>query len=275
MQSATRSAEIGFTEPANALVSFGHTHIGGRTTLSLRTTEKPEFRVMKSRGSAGFTLVLADTANQLDPSPVMSGGLVRSVEVTSVGEDLIVQIATRHSEAEVRSKTGYDRIRGEHLFSLDLTEPGVRLPGPAVIRREVGRFAFTLGDRCHERFEEVLRERLDAESLARASRSMGGLTDLYRREAMLRLGRLDHGQVWTLSGERFRTGSALELEVALQSASSIPGYLALLGAYARTQEDSGTVLRSLVVPDLDAATFAPIHEAAEAAWRGCRRARSR
>jgi hypothetical protein len=257
----------------NALVALFHEHIGGRTTLTLRTTEKPEFRVMKGRRFGGFNLVLTQTAVRLESDELPTGGLVRSLQTTQLGEDLVVRVETRDSDVDIRSKAGRDPIRDEHLFTLDLTEPNSRAPSPERISREVAAGAYTRGDPCHERFEGSLRGALEPERLARAFGSPGTLADLYRRQAMRALGRLDQGQVRTVAGERFRTGSALELELALQNAGQVEGYLALLGAYARTEEDPATVLRSLVAPDLHPEAFKPVYEVAKDAWRDCRRRR--
>ena len=45
--------------------------------------------------------------------------------------------------------------------------------------------------------------------------------------------------------------------------------------YARTQEAPAIVLRSLVVPEMAPAVFAPIYESASAVWKGCTRGASR
>ena len=82
---------------------------------------------------------------------------------------------------------------------------------------------------------------------------------------MKRLGRLERGSVKTLSGESLRTGSPLELEMALQTGAQVKGYLGLLGAFARTQPDPALALRSLIAPELPADEFAPIYAEAEAA----------
>jgi hypothetical protein len=259
----------------NALVLVSHAHIGGRTTLTLRMTERPEFRVMKSRGSSDFSLVLAETASRLEDSPLPSGGLVRELAVTQLGEDLVVRVGTDNPDVEVRSKDSYDAIREEYLFILDLSAPGSRPPTPERIRRDVAGARFSLNDPCNGRFERTLRDTLDPDQIGRGIRSTGTLAQLYRREVMLALGRLDQGRVRTVGGERFRTGSALELELAMQNAAFVEGYMALLGAYARTTADPPTALRSLLVPDMAPAGFAPLYKSAETVWKACRRAGSR
>jgi hypothetical protein len=259
----------------NALVSLSHAHIGDRTTLALRMTERPEFRVMRSRGSSDFSLVLAETATRLEASPLPSGGLVRELAVTQLGEDLIIRVQPEDPDVEIRSKENYDAIREEYLFILNLSREGSRPPSPERIRRDIAGGKFAVDDPCHLRFERALRDALDPDHISSGMRSTGTLAQLYRREAMLALGRLDRGRVSTVGGERFRTGSSLELELALQNAALVEGYLALLGAYARTTEDPPTALRSLLVPDMAPTGFAPLYQSAENVWKECRRGGSR
>jgi len=104
-----------------------------------------------------------------------------------------------------------------------------------------------------------------------ALRPSGGITDLYRREAMLRLGRFREGSVRTEAGETLRTGSSLEMALALQSAATVEGYLALLGALARSEPQPEQTMRSLVAPQLSNSEFAPIYEVVEGARRSCHR----
>jgi hypothetical protein len=252
----------------NALVFLGHTHLRQRTTLTLRTQKEPEFRVSKSRGQAGFTLALTQTADRLQPKPKVSGGHVRGVEVAQVGEDLLLRIDTDSPDVEARSKQSYDPIRQEHVFLLDFVPTGERAPSPDDVRADLERLPFAPGDRCASAMEASLRARIEAEVIARAHRPSGSLADLDQRQAMLKLGRFDHGTVQTVAGETLRTGNPLELELALQGAGSVRGYLGLLAAYARTQPESDTALRSLVAPDMPAEEFTPIWNAAQAACGG-------
>ncbi len=252
----------------NALVFLGHTHLRQRTTLTLRTQKEPEFRVSKSRGQAGFTLALVQTADKLQPKSKLSGGHVRGVEVAQVGEDLLLRIETDSADIEARSKQSYDPIRQEHLFLLDFVPAGERSPSPEDVRADLERLPFAPGDRCASAMEATLRAQLEAEVIARAHRPSGSLADLYQRQAMLRLGRFDHGTVQTVAGETLRTGNPLELELALQGAGSVRGYLGLLAAYARAQPESDTALRSLVAPDMPAEKFAPIWNAVQVACGG-------
>jgi hypothetical protein len=253
----------------NALVALTDTHLAGRTTLTFRTTKEPELRVMKSRGASGFTISLSETANQLPSDSKVAGGRIQGLEVAQVGEDLLVRVDTDGSDVEARSRQSYDPIRKEHLFVVDLLKEGTRRPTQHQVRAELERIPLGTELRCALRFEEVLRSEIDPEVIARGLRPSGSVADLYRREAMLRLGRLDQGRVRTLEGEVLRTGSPIELELALQSGSTVKGYIGLLGAVARTQPEPALAMRSLVAPEMGAAEFDPIYERAAAARRTC------
>ena len=117
----------------------------------------------------------------------------------------------------------------------------------------------------------MLREQVGDAELADAFRPSGELADLYRREAMMRLGRFHEGTVKTDAGETLRTGSSLELALAMQSAPRVDGYLALLGALARSEPQPDNALRSLVAPGRSPAEFEPIYAAAENARKDCHR----
>ncbi len=252
----------------NALVFLGHTHLRQRTTLALRTLKEPELRVSRSSGQAGFTLALTQTADKLSPKSRVAGGHVRGVEVAQVGEDLLLRIDTDSAGVEARSKQSYDPIRQEHVFLLDFVLAGERAPSAEEVLGELERAPFSPGDRCASAMEEALRSRIESEVIARAHRPSGSLADLYQRQAMLRLGRFDHGTVQTVSGETLRTGNPLELELALQGAGSVRGYLGLLAAFSRTQPEADTALRSLIAPDMSTDEFEPIWKAALAACGG-------
>ncbi|MCP4004012.1 MAG: hypothetical protein GY725_07440 [bacterium] len=255
----------------NNLVFFGHTDLAGRTTLTLRTTEEPDVRVSKSRGFAGFTLALAETADKLEDGGAVSGGHVTSVEVAQVAEDVLVRVKTLNADVEVRSKNGFDPIRKEHILTLDLMEKGTRTPSGAQIRSALQVPGFSLGDPCLRIGADVLRRDIDPQLLARAFRPTGSLADLFRREALKRLGRLNKGTIRTDSGDMLRTGSPIELELGLQTASRVIDYFELLIAFARTRPDPQTSLRSLVAPEMGSAAFAPLWSEIEASRDGCGR----
>ncbi len=246
----------------NSLVFLGHTHIAGRSTITLRTSEEPEMSVSRARGSNSFTLALAKTANKLEQVPESGSGHLEALTVDQLGEDLVVRVVTRLDDAEVRSKSSYDPIRKEHVFVLDVMRKGSRPPSSGQVRRQLEQVSFALGSRCHAQYGAALRERLDDQMLARAFRPSGGLAGFYQTEAMKRLGRLNTGKVDTLAGESYRIGSPIELALAMQSAPTVRDYLALLGALAETQPDPAEFLRALLAPEMAPGDFAKIYQQA-------------
>ncbi len=255
----------------NSLVFLGQTSFAGRTTVVLRTTEQPEVRLTKTTRSSGFTIALTRTALKLESTASGSGARLRSIDASQVGEDAIVRIETDSPDTEVRSKQSFDPVSSHYVYTFDLVLPGATAPSDAAIRARLDATPYTPSPACDARYAEPLRAKLGEAAIADALRPSGGITDLYRREAMLRLGRTHSGVVRTTSGESLRTGSALELALALQSAANVEGYLALLGALARSEPEPADALRSLIAPQLSAAEFAPIYDAAEAARASCHR----
>jgi len=253
----------------NTLVAFGHTYIAGRTTLLIYTKEEVQFRVSRNGSSAGFVLALPKTADGLEQRPLVSGGEVERVGVAQVGEDILIRVSTRDPEFEVRSKQSYNPIRDQHILVLDVMAEGARRPAADALRRALERLSYRPRESCHPGVERTLRARLDPSAVTKAFRPSGSIVDSYRREAMLILGRLDRGTVHTLAGEDLRTGSPIELELALQTALTVEGYLGLLAAFARSQDEPASVLRSLLVPDMSPGDFVPIYAAAETAWTRC------
>ncbi len=253
----------------NSLVGLSKTHLAGRTTLTFRTTKEPELRVMKSRGFDGFTISMSETAKQLPNEATVSGGWIEGIEVAQAGEDLLVRIETKGSDIEARSKQTYDPVRREHVFAVDLLKEGTRRPNSQQVRAEFEAVPFSPGDACALAFENTIRSEMEADVISRGIRASGSVADVYRREAMLRLGRLDQGQVRTLDGEVLRTGSPIELELALQSGATVPGYIALLGEFARTQAEPALTMRSLIAPEMDPQEFEAIYRKATDARRSC------
>ena len=84
----------------NALIDIVHTYIAGRTTLSLHTTESPEFRISRSRDASSFVLALTKTADKLEPRPRIQGGPLRELEVTQVGEDILLRLSMDSTSLE-------------------------------------------------------------------------------------------------------------------------------------------------------------------------------
>ena len=104
----------------NSLVFLGQTHIAGRSTITLRTSEEPEIRITRPRGTNGFSLALTQTANRLDKPPGAGSGHVEQIHVNQLGEDLVVHVMTRRPDLEVRQKASYDPIRKEHTYVLEV-----------------------------------------------------------------------------------------------------------------------------------------------------------
>lgn len=255
----------------NSLVFLGQTSFGGRTTITLRTTEQPEVRLSKSSRSDGFTIALTKTALKLDRTVSGSGARLKSIDANQIAEDAVVRVGTDAPDVEVRSKQSFDPVSSNYVLVFDLVRPGTVAPSDAEIRAQLESVYFSPSSVCDARYAEALRSRIGDAAIADALRPSGGVTDLYRREAMFRLGRFREGAVRTDAGETLRTGSSLEMALALQSAATVEGYLALLGALARSESRPADALRSLVAPQLSAEEFAPIYEAVEASRSDCHR----
>lgn len=255
----------------NSLVALGHTYLAGRSSFTLRTTEEPEFRISRPRGANSLVLSLIQTADKLEARPEISDGPIAAVDITQVGEDLMISVELAEADLEARSRSRFDPIREEHVFTLDLSRRGVLPPTPAQIRSELDRLNGRASDRCQAVFETVLRESIDPAIIARAFRASGGMADLYQREAMRKLGRRDKGRVEDLSGDAYRTGSPIELQMALQSAATIRGYLGLLATLASAQDEPEPFLRSLIAPDMASRDFGLIVAKAERAKSSCLR----
>ncbi|HTO70934.1 MAG TPA: hypothetical protein VMR31_13820 [Myxococcota bacterium] len=255
----------------NSLVFLGHTEFAGRTSLTLRTTEQPEVRMSKNTSLQGFQIALTKTAVKLEGKPPKGGGHITDLDAIQIAEDAILRVGTDSPDLEVRSRQSFDAVQGQYVYVFDIVAPGTAAPSDQQIRARLDALPFTPNASCDDRYAAVLREKLGDAELADAFRPSGELTDLYRREAMLRLGRYHEGTVQTDTGDTLRTGSSLELALALQSAPRVRGYLALLGALARTEPAPGDAMRTLIAPGKTPAEFAPIYDAAEGARSDCHR----
>jgi hypothetical protein len=127
---------------------------------------------------------------------------------------------------------------------------------------------------CALRFDDTLRDSLDAGSLARALSPRGAFTDRYLRAAMRRLGEVSvDGVVDFVDGSQFRPATPIELEMSISKAREAKGYLALLRGFARAleaeKENRREALRSLVAPELLPSRFAEVFERAAEAERSC------
>jgi hypothetical protein len=253
----------------NNLVALNHTEFGGRTSLRLATTEQADVRMSKNTSLRGFQIALTKTALKVDAKTQKGGGHITGIDALQLGEDAIIRVATDSGDVEVRSRQSYDAVQQQHVYVFDVVAPGSSAPSDAQIRARLDALTFAPDERCDDRFSAVLREKIGDSELGDAFRPSGELTDVYRREAMLRLGRLQQGQVKTDTGEALHTGSSLELALAMQSAARVHSYLALLGALARSEPEPADALRTLVAPTRSSAAFGPIYDAAESARKDC------
>jgi hypothetical protein len=255
----------------NNLVFLGHTELAGRTSLVMRTTEQPEVRMSKNTSLQGFQIALTKTALKLEGKPPKGGGHLTGLEAVQLGEDSIVRVGTDASNLEVRSRQSFDPVSQQHVYVFDIVSPGANAPSDGQIRAQLDALPFAPNPACDQRYAAVLRDQVGDAELADAFRPSGELSDIYRREAMLRLGRFHEGTVKTDAGETLHTGSSLELALAMQSAARVDGYLALLGALARSEPQPDNALRSLVAPARSPTDFEPIYAAVETARKDCHR----
>jgi hypothetical protein len=255
----------------NSLVYLGHTELAGRTSLTMRTTEQPDVRMSKNTSLKGFQIALTKTAVKLEGKPAAGGGHVTGLAAIQLGEDAIVRVETDAGDLEVRSRQSFDAVSSQYVYVFDIVPPGTPAPSDGQVRARLDALSFTPDANCDDRFAAVLREKLGDGPLTDAFRPSGELTDMYQREAMLRLGRYQQGTVKTDTGETLRTGSSLELALAMQSAARVKGYLALLAALAQSEPQPADALRSLIAPTLSSADFAPVYDAAQAARKDCHR----
>ena len=255
----------------NSLVSLSHTELAGRTSLTMRTTEQPDVRMSKNTSLKGFQIALTKTAVKLEGKPPAGGGHVTGLAALQLGEDAIIRVETDAGDLEVRSRQSFDAVQSQYVYVFDIVPPGTAAPSDGQVRARLDALAFTPEANCDDRFAAVLREKLGDAALTDAFRPSGELTDMYQREAMLRLGRYHEGTVKTDTGETLRTGSSLELALAMQSAARVKGYLALLAALAQSEPQPADALRTLIAPTLSPADFSPVYDAGQAARRDCHR----
>ncbi len=255
----------------NSLVSLSHTELAGRTSLTMRTTEQPDVRMSKNTSLKGFQIALTKTAVKLAGKPPTGGGHVTGLAAIQLGEDAIVRVETDAGDLEVRSRQSFDAVQSQYVYVFDIVPPGTAAPSDGQVRARLDALGFTPDANCDDRFAAVLREKLGDAALTDAFRPSGELTDMYQREAMLRLGRYHEGTVKTDTGETLRTGSSLELALAMQSAARVKGYLALLAALAQSEPQPADALRTLIAPTLSPADFSPVYDAGQAARRDCHR----
>jgi len=263
----------------NALKAVASAYFAGRGSLSLFTTQLPEVRFQNREG--GFTVVLdetADTPELANALASVSNPYIASVSTKQLGEDLLVRVDTtplaQSEKVELRSRQGEDTARGLHEFSVDLVRPQGAESTVAQAQGALARLEQRDVVGCPAVFDDALRRSLNREALTRAVVPHGGFTEPYLRAAMKRLGEISpDGAVTLEDGTRLNPATPLELAAAMNQASEVKGYLALLRAFSREldgPERAHETLRGLIAPELEPSLFASAVSGAEAQERSCR-----
>ncbi len=260
----------------NTLMAASHVYFAGRASLAFLAKESLTVRVQER--AEGFDVVLAETALAKDVEATLTGmqsPLVQGVEWLQLGEDLLVQVKMPKGERgkyDLRSRQLRDELRDLYVYSVDLVPADGGVDAVRRAREALARIRPEQVSGCARLFDEALRERLDAEALARALAPRGTFTDPYLRAAMKRLAELSPGgRVEMLDGSTF-TSSPIELSAAMSQAAQVRGYLALLRSFVRELETQGgrlDTLRGLIAPEVPPVDFARALEEAERREAGC------
>jgi len=270
---------IEFSPLPNALAGVSHTYFAGRAGLALLLKQPATVRVQNAE--RGFTVVLGQTAELPAARAVLAGiksPFVEHVDSTQLGEDLLVHVQLApgfdKDKLALRSLESEDSIRGLHRYTIDMSPRDQAAAGMERAREALGRIGTADVTGCAAVFDDVLRNRLDREALARALSPRGDFTDPYVRSALRRLGEVSPGgAIQVEGGARYRASVPLELSAAAGEAATAKGFLALLREWARLVESEpfrGEALRSLVAPEMDPQAFAEALAGAEGAERRCR-----
>jgi hypothetical protein len=265
----------------NRLDAVSHTYFAGRASLAFLTKESLTVQVQEVEG--GFRVILSETAKAEGLAGAFAGlrsPLIESIEALQLGEDLLVraQLApgvsvSRGGSYELRRRQSRDELRNLWVYYVDMVpaDGGVE----AVARARGALSAIGAGDvaGCAARFDQALRDSLEAAALARALAPRGSFTDPYLRTAMKRLGEVSAGgSIAMLDGSSLNPNSAIELTAAMSQPGEALGYLALLRTFVEEIEAPGQrseTLRGLVAPETDAAKWSALLEGAERAERQC------
>jgi hypothetical protein len=260
----------------NTLVASSHVYLAGRGSLVFLAKESLSVRVQEV--DDGFNVILAETALAADASDAFTGmqsPLVRSVESLQLGEDLLVQVQMppgRREGYELRSRQMRDELRDLYAYSVEMVPADGGVEAVRRAREALARIRPEDVTGCALVFDDALRAKLDAESLARAVSPRGTFTDPYLRAAMKRLAEVSPGgRVQMLDGATF-TSSPIELSAAMSQAAQAKGYLALLRAFVRETEGAGghrDTLRGLVAPEIPPPAFAEALGSAERRESSC------
>jgi hypothetical protein len=273
----TEELQIDLERMPNWVEVVGYRYLAERGALTLLTRAELDVRVGET--TAGFYLVLPDTALGEAAGEVLDS--LRSPQIErataiQLGRDLLVQLRLVEDGGDalpaLRIFTGFETARELHRTVLELSRPETRsarraLDGLARIRPEAV-------SGCALRFDEALREDLEPTHLARALIPSTDFVGPILRAAVRRLAELSaEGQLRLVDGTLLRPDLPLEFEAALGQAHRVEGLLALLRALATQTggaEARWQVLRGLVAPELDQASFEDRATEAERAERSCR-----
>ncbi len=260
----------------NTLVAASHVYLAGRGSLAFLAKESLNVRVQQR--DDGFNVILAETALAKEVSGSFAGmqsPLVEEVESLQLGEDLLVQVRMpegRRAQYELRSRQARDELRDLYLYAVELVPADGGVDGVRRAREALTRIRPEDAAGCARVFDDALRERLDAEALARALSPRGTFTDPYLRAAMKRLAEISPGgRVQMLDGSTF-TSSPIELSAAMSQAAQARGFLALMRAFVREiepQQGRTGTLRGLVAPESPPEAFAEALASAERREAGC------
>ena len=189
---------------------------------------------------------------------------------------MAIRVSVRKERADgidLRSRQAYDAARELYVFTIDLVPKDGGAGAVAGALEALARLEASDLSECALRFDEVLRDQLDAGALSRALEPRGEFTDRYVRAAMRRMGELaPGGRVDFPDGSHYRPSIPIELDAALSQAGSAVGFLAFLRSFTENLEGqhAAEALRSLVAPEQDVAGFREQLEVARGAERGCR-----
>jgi hypothetical protein len=235
----------------NSLVFLGQTSFAGRTSITLRTTEQPEVRLTKSARMNGFTMALSKTALKLDGPVSGSGARLKSIDATQVGEDAMVRVETDSPDVEVRSSR-------PSTSDLALCPSSSGSAGDVHRRTRRSARPSRRSVRPRRGVRRALRVRAALEgrrSVIAVLQPSGEIADLYRREAMLQLGRFRQGTVRTDAGETLhRKSTQLALAMRPREPSAATSRSSALSRAERARSMRCAPGR----PQLPAAEFAPI-----------------
>jgi hypothetical protein len=263
----------------NALRAVAHRYLADRGALAFLTDDALTFRIQEN--DDGFSLVLNGTRIEKEPEETISdvrSPLIRSIRPQQLGEDLVVRVAltkaAKNDAVEVRSRQSHDPVRSVHTFALDFVPADGGVESVHRAKAALARIRTEDVTGCSLVYERSLRERLDIADLARALSVDGSFTDPYLREAMKRLGQLsDNGVITLTDGSQLLVSAPIELMAAVSRSPEAIGYLAVLRRFIEglePPESRRQALRGLIAPELSAARFDAIADAAENDERQCR-----